>query len=249
LLTWAALSVFGSISDHRVRPPQAELERLLTAIALDLLDADLPSPGEAEGQIRIAAATMETPGLDTRRKQLLAVAARLFRERGYHAVTVEDIGAAAGIAGPSIYSHIGGKMELLQAAANRIGERLDEAVDQVRAADLPPRAALELSVAAYVDVVIGHRDLVAAYFREGHNLPDRDRTVVRRWQRAYTEFWAELVAAASPDQPSKETRIRVHAAFAVVNDLAQTGRFMARPHLAQELRTLMMRTVLAADPP
>jgi hypothetical protein len=100
-----------------------------------------------------------------------------------------------------------------------------------------------------VDVVIGHRDLVAAYFREGHNLPDRDRTVVRRWQRAYTEFWAEMVAAASPEQPPKETRIRVHAAFAVVNDLAQTGRFTARPRHAQELRTLMMRTVLATDPP
>ena len=249
LLTWAALSVFGSISDHRVRPPQAELERLLTAIALDLLDADLPISGETEGLIRITASNTESPGLDTRRKQLLAVAARLFRERGYHAVTVEDIGAAAGIAGPSIYSHIGGKMELLQAAANRIGERLDEGVDQVRAATLPPRAALELSVGAYVDVVIGHRDLVAAYFREGHNLPDRDRTVVRRWQRAYTEFWAELVAAASPEQTPRETRIRVHAAFAVVNDLAQTGRLMARPRLAQELRTLMMRTVLAADPP
>jgi AcrR family transcriptional regulator len=238
LLSWAALSVLGSISDHRVRLPQAALERLLTAIALDVLAVDVPAARPPSSPTQPPAA--EPPVLDTRRKQLLAVAARLFRERGYHAVTIENIGAAAGIAGPSIYSHVGGKMELLQAAANRIGERLGDAVAQVRAADLPPRGALDLSAGYYVDIVIGHRDLVAAYFREGHNLPDLDRAEVRRWQRAYTEFWADLVGTAAPGQSPKETRIRVHAAFAVVNDTAQTGRFMARPHLADELRALML---------
>ena len=246
LLTWAALSVFGSISDHHVRLPRPALIRLLTALAMDVLAVELPTADPPEGPNRADAAA-QPPALDTRRRQLVAVAARLFRERGYHAVTIEDIGAAAGIAGPSIYSHVGGKMELLQAAANRIGEQLGEAVDQVRAADLPPQAALDASVGHYVDIVLGHRDLVAAYFREGHNLPDRDRAQLRRLQRAYTDLWADTVQAAAPEQPSTETPVRVHAAFAVVNDIAQTGRFLARPRLAQELRTLML-TVLSPAP-
>lgn len=40
-----------------------------------------------------------------RRFQLLAAAERLFAERGFLAVRLEDIGAAAGVSGPAIYRH------------------------------------------------------------------------------------------------------------------------------------------------
>ncbi|MEV7345875.1 TetR/AcrR family transcriptional regulator [Streptomyces sp. NPDC093544] len=242
LLTWSALSVFGSISDHRVRLPQTALEDLLTAIALDVLAADVPAARERGGQS--PAAQPRAALLDSRREQLLAVAAGLFWDRGYHAVTMEEIGAAAGIAGPSIYSHFGGKMELLQTVANRIGEHLRQAVFQAQRADLEAGATLGLLARSYVDTVTEHRDLVAAYFREGHNLPGRDRAEVRRFQQAYTQYWVDLVAAVAPERSAKETRIRVHAAFALVNDIAQTKRFMARPYLADDLHPLMLTVLL-----
>ncbi|MFD4527685.1 TetR/AcrR family transcriptional regulator [Streptomyces sp. NPDC058470] len=244
LLTWSALSVFGSISDHRVRLPQTALEHLLTAIALDVLAAGMPAAREHGG--RSPASQPRAALLDSRREQLLAVAAGLFWDRGYHAVTMEEIGAAAGIAGPSIYSHFGGKMELLQTVANRIGEHLRQAVFQAQRAELEAGATLGLLARSYVDTVTGHRDLVAAYFREGHNLPGRDRAEVRRFQQAYTQYWVDLVAAVAPERSAEETRIRVHAAFALVNDIAQTKRFMARPYLADDLYPLML-TVLLPD--
>ncbi|MFE9763964.1 TetR/AcrR family transcriptional regulator [Streptomyces sp. NPDC005808] len=244
LLTWSVLSVFGSISDHRVRLPQTALEDLLTAVALDVLAADVPAARERGGQS--SAAQPRAALLDSRREQLLAVAARLFWDRGYHAVTMEEIGAAAGIAGPSIYSHFGGKMELLQTIANRIGEHLRQAVLQAQRADLEAGATLGLLARSYVDTVTEHRDLVAAYFREGHNLPGRDRAEVRRFQQAYSQYWVDLVAAVAPERSAKETRIRVHAAFALVNDIAQTKRFMARPYLADDLHPLMLTVLLPA---
>ena len=48
-----------------------------------------------------------------RRLQLLAAAERLFAERGFLAVRLEDIGAAAGVSGPAIYRHFPNKESLL----------------------------------------------------------------------------------------------------------------------------------------
>lgn len=234
LLTWGALSVLGSVSDHRVRLPRAAFEEVLTDIALNTLATDLT----AASAPRLSPAG--TPSLlDARREQLLAVSARLFRERGFHAVTMEHIGAAAGMAGPSVYTHFAGKTDLLQTAASRIRERLRQNVAAAQTAGLPARDTLDLLVISYVDTVLDYRDLVAAYFAEGHNLPERDRTELRRFQRAFAAYWAEVTGAAAPSPDPKVVQVRVHAAFAVVNDLAQTGRFTSRPALAAELRALM----------
>ncbi|WP_326719590.1 TetR/AcrR family transcriptional regulator [Streptomyces sp. NBC_00243] len=239
LLTWGALSVLGSISEHRVRLPRAAFEKVLTAIVLNVLATDLTAASAPQHS------TASPPALlDARREQLLAVSARLFWERGFHAVAMEDIGAAAGIAGPSIYTHFAGKIDLLQTAASRIRERLRQNVTAAQTAGLPASDTLDLLVISYVDTVLDYRDFVAAYFTEGHNLPERDRTELRRFQRAFAVYWAETTSAAASIREPKEARVRVHAAFAVVNDLAQTRQFFSRPALAAELRALM-HTILA----
>ena len=49
----------------------------------------------------------------TRREQILKEAARLFAERGFHGVGVDEIGAAVGISGPGLYRHFAGKDAML----------------------------------------------------------------------------------------------------------------------------------------
>ncbi|EUA33105.1 bacterial regulatory s, tetR family protein [Mycobacterium xenopi 4042] len=59
-----------------------------------------------------------------RRSQLLAAAERLFAERGFLAVRLEDIGAAAGVSGPAIYRHFPNKESLLVELLVGISTRL-----------------------------------------------------------------------------------------------------------------------------
>jgi AcrR family transcriptional regulator len=167
------------------------------------------------------------------------VAARLFWDRGFHEVTMEDIGAAAGIAGPSVYTHFAGKTDLLKTAADRIGERLRVETAEIQAAALPPGPTLARLQERFAALVIDYRDLFGAYFTEGHNLPDRDRAESRRNQRALVDYWSQVVEAACPGMAAKEARIRVHAAFAVANDLARTRKVAGRADLVSDVRVLM----------
>lgn len=251
LLCWSALSVFGSVSDHHVTLPKARFQALLTDLALAVAwSGAVPRLGRNGGTPSTTVAggnggTWRPPDAaapQPRREQLLTLAARMFCEHGFHAVTMEEIGAAAGISGPSIYRHYAGKADLLVAMCNRVGAQLRAGVDAARSH--PAERALRELTGSFVHTVLEYRDLVAAYLIEGHNLPDRHRTELRQRQRQYIAEWVALLTAVEPGLDEKQAKIRLHAAFTVVNDLARTGRFAARPRLPDELAALAS-TVLA----
>lgn len=69
--------------------------------------------------------TEKTPTRN-RRAEILEAAADLFAARGFHGVSIEDIGAAVGVSGPALYRHFSGKEALLTEMLLDISERLRE---------------------------------------------------------------------------------------------------------------------------
>ena len=234
LLCWAALSVFGSVSVHHVSLPRRRFEARLVERARAVLawtPASVPARPEPPRR-----ATPTTP--PARREQLLSAATALFRDHGYHAVSMEDIGAAAGIAGPSIYRYFPSKAAILVAAGYRMADRLaSTAATAIGEAADPPDALARLA-SSYVDTVLRSDNLMATFASEHANLPDPDRKELVRVQREYVAQWIRLVRAISPELGEPDVRITVHAALTVVNDLARTPRILARPGIAAELTEL-----------
>jgi AcrR family transcriptional regulator len=170
---------------------------------------------------------------------LLTEATRLFRRRGYHAVTMEEIGAAAGIAGPSVYRHFASKADLMRAASTRMVDRLLLGAAQATAGSADADEALDRLIDSYAEIVLAHRDLMAVYIAEVAGLPPQERAELQRPQRAYVSDWVRLVAAADPRLEPPESRVVVHAALTLATDLARTGRLLHRPGLRAEIATLM----------
>jgi AcrR family transcriptional regulator len=244
LIAWSALSVLGSVSDHRIRPAVPVLEGLLAGISSDVLRVELPVPVEsAESAESADAEAVPTQEPANRREQLVTEAARLFWESGYHGVTMEDVGTAAGIAGPSVYKHFAGKADLLRAVVRRLGDRLQATLDGLDPSpEEPDRAAawVEELVHRYVQTVVANRGLLVTFHAEAHNLPDRDRVDVRRMVSSYVQRWAAGLAAALPGRTDAEIRIRIYAAFAVVNDSVRTRRLAEQSDVAERLRALTL---------
>src|SRR6186997_1304016 len=87
------------------------------------------------------AATSMKRAKSARRDQLIAAAERLVAERGFLAVRLEDIGAAAGVSGRAIYRHFPNKEALLVELLVGISTRLlAGATDVVTDADEPVAA-------------------------------------------------------------------------------------------------------------
>ncbi|MFC7614033.1 TetR/AcrR family transcriptional regulator [Actinokineospora soli] len=162
---------------------------------------------------------------------------------------MEDIGAAAGIAGPSIYRHFTGKSDILLAASRRMADRLALGLADSLAAATSPRDALHRLARSYVDTVLRSDDLIAVYANEIGNLPERDAKELRRLQRGYVAEWVRLLREVTPALDEAEARVVVQAALTVVNDLPRTRGVNDRPGLADELTAIAVGLLETPDLP
>ncbi len=151
-----------------------------------------------------------------RRDKILQAAAELIARRGYHAVSLADIGAAAGIVGSGIYRHFTSKSAILVALLDQVMERLLDHTASVVASGMPDSDVLAALVAEQVAFAVNDRYLVRLYQREVHTLPEADRRRLRRQQRHYIEEWVHLVATLRPELADAQARAIVHAAIGAI---------------------------------
>lgn len=177
-----------------------------------------------------AAARVAAP---TRREQILKEAARLFAERGFHGVGVDEIGAAVGISGPGLYRHFPGKDAMLAELLVGISERLlaggQLRVSEDASGDRSPEALLDALIEGHIDFALDDRPLITLHDRELDRLRDTDRKRVRRLQREYVEVWVAVVRDLYPALPEHEARATVHAVFGLLNSTPHLGRPGALP--------------------
>src|SRR5687768_18195413 len=98
-----------------------------------------------------AGETSRSRAKSDRRSQIIAAAERLVAERGYLAVRLEDIGAAAGVSGPAIYRHFPNKEALLVELLVGISTRLLAGATEVVARADDARSALDGLVDFHLD--------------------------------------------------------------------------------------------------
>ena len=176
------------------------------------------------------------------REQLLSAAADLVAERGFHAVGITDIGAAAGVSGAAIYRHFASKQDILVALLDRVVEGLRDGARLAVADARTPDDALDALIVAHVDFALRDRSIIAVYDQEAHTLPDDDRRRIRRTQRAYADTWVEVLRSRTVELPPDVARAAVHAAFGLVNSVSDY-----RTELADaDLRALLVTMTAAA---
>jgi AcrR family transcriptional regulator len=159
-----------------------------------------------------------------RRAALLDAAARLFADRGFERVTLEDIGGAAGISGPAVYRHFAGKQAVLAAILVDASEGLLAGGQAVVDREPDAAAALRELVAFHVAFAVANAPVIRVQDRDLDSLADADQSRVRALQREYVEFWVEVLARLDPATPVGTLRARAHAGFGLMNSTPHTGR-------------------------
>ncbi|WP_158715022.1 TetR/AcrR family transcriptional regulator [Kitasatospora phosalacinea] len=213
---WAVLSAYGSLSHHGVVLPRRRYLELLGGMRERLLavrefdEPTAPVRPVPEGPVPTGA----VPTGAGRRDALIAAATRLFHRRGFDNVSMEQLGAAVGIAGPSVYKHFGTKSALLAAVLDRGRERLRHEV-------LPALAAGPAPVAAFAEFAWRERDYLGVMLSETERLAPGGRRAAVDFRREFLRAWC--AHASTPGEPSAETRVRVHAMVAVAIDTARSG--------------------------
>lgn len=130
-----------------------------------------------------------------RRAELVALASRLFRERGYHGVGMRAIAEAADMQAASLYHHFRSKEELLLEAIFVVDR--DMIVDQLPILDGPGthRERLARLVRGHVRHIGANRDAWWVAARELRALSPERLDAVQVYRRRYQHRIAEHIAA------------------------------------------------------
>lgn len=155
-----------------------------------------------------------------RTAELLEAARRLFAEQGFHATTVEDIAAAAGVAKGTVYLYYKSKHDVYWAALERgITELLHEIQTRLEA-----EAAPEDKVRAFIAIKIRYfemnRDFFRIYFSELGSGFSHPTQMPPQFEQMYLQQARILEAVLQQGIQDKAIReIRTDTAAVAISDL------------------------------
>jgi AcrR family transcriptional regulator len=173
-----------------------------------------------------------------RKQRILTAAAALGARRGFHAISMADIGAEAGIVGSGIYRHFGSKTAILVALLDQVMDRIANGGAEVIAAGGSDDFVLSELVRDHIATAIEDREILAVYHREVHTLPEEDRRRLRRRQRHFIEDWVHLLAPLRTDLTDGELRLAVHAAIGAIQSTLFFRSGLPRDQLAARLEEM-----------
>ncbi|MFI5953849.1 TetR/AcrR family transcriptional regulator [Cryptosporangium sp. NPDC051539] len=184
-----------------------------------------------------------------RRDQLIAVAAELFLQHSYDAVTVEMISARAGITGPGLYRHFQNKQALLIAVLEEPTRIVHEAARRIAESTADPRAAIVGMVESHIRLILLGPPSTLIFAKNEHALPEHDRRRIRREMAMYAEEWISVVAPLRPDLSEPEVRLLTQSVFSMLNTAATLRKGLDEESISSTMRQAALHALLGRGSP
>ena len=144
ILAWAMLSILATPTGHVHALSRAEQARVVSAACRELATLDLPEGGA----VPVTGGIGLTPV--SKREKILTAAGQLFGQHGYEATSLADIGAAADVTGPSLYTYFESKGDILAAVLGRADHALWIELRVALQSSTSVEAALDAAVRSYI---------------------------------------------------------------------------------------------------
>lgn len=198
-----------------------------------------PQPTLSSPPILSTQPTLRSRAKANRRQAMLRAAAQLFAQRGFNRVSIEDLGAAAGVSGPAVYRHFSGKQAVLAALLVGVSEDLLEGGRAVIEEAANDDDALRGLIRFHVDFALSNPDVIRVQDRELASLVDDDQASVRTLQRSYIAVWVGLLGRIQPEVEPAVLRLKVQAAFGLINSTPHSARSHGRNVDAKTARPVL----------
>lgn len=192
---------------------------------------------------------------NNRKDDILDVAARLFAEDGYNAVSLVDIARSVRLSKATLYHYFDRKEEILGCIVVDTVHKLSEYVDQAVAAYTDPKQRLIAFMEAQAEFFEQHQAPFQILLTRAANLQDREmRDVAIEWRVNYENTIRNIVrdGLASGDFHAHDPNAVVRAIISSVYWLARwyrpNGKQTAR-EIAREYAEIYLYGITGSRPP
>ncbi|MGB9846463.1 MAG: TetR/AcrR family transcriptional regulator [Desulfotomaculales bacterium] len=129
-------------------------------------------------------------------EEILTVSARLFREKGYRATTLDDIAAELNVTKPALYYYIKTKLDLLYAVCELAINQLLSGAKKIKNSEASLKTKLCDLIRLHVNMFSQSGDITSVFLAEENELPPEKRTYFRSLSREYEKILREILQDA-----------------------------------------------------
>lgn len=130
-----------------------------------------------------------------RRAEIIEIAARLFKIKGFTATTMRDIAEQVGMEAASMYNHIKSKDEILQAICFKISNEYIAQLTVIENQIKSPVEKIKELIRLHVRIIITDIDSISVANNEWKHLSDDALTAFKEARRDYEQRFAKIIEA------------------------------------------------------
>ena len=184
------------------------------------------------------------------RSDIIQAAAHIFREKGYHAASMQDIADAVQLQKGSLSHHVSSKQEILLAILDQALDLLISDMRNVVDTDLSPAEKLRSAMQVYIGRLTEDPNLAAVLLLEYRSLEPRLQTRHIARRDRYESLWRQVVhdGITSGDFRPVDEQIVTYALLGVQNWLItwfKEGGRLSALEVADHFSDLFLRGLKA----
>lgn len=131
----------------------------------------------------------------TKDSEIFDAAASLFKQKGFHATSMQDIADAVGMQKGSLYYHIASKEELLFRISHAAISAITEQLEEIAVAPLTPSKKLGAVIQIHVKTLCDKLDLMSVFLKESNTLTADQQAQILAYRRRYEELFRGILRA------------------------------------------------------
>lgn len=128
-----------------------------------------------------------------RREEILRVAAKVFRAKGYRTATLNDIADEFGFTRAALYYYFKSKEDILVAVIEGAGAEMLRGVEDAMALPAPPTEKVGRILASQAELILSNVNIFGVYLAEMKSLPPRVRERFESGERRFVEQLAVVI--------------------------------------------------------
>jgi AcrR family transcriptional regulator len=127
------------------------------------------------------------------RSEIIQAAAQIFRQKGYHAASMQDIADAVNLQKASLYHHVESKQDILLSIFDQVLDLIIEDLEQVVQSELSPDRKLRQAMQVYVARLTKDTDLAAVLLFDYRSLDPSSRARQNARRDAFEDLWRQII--------------------------------------------------------
>ena len=127
------------------------------------------------------------------REDILEAAAQVFRQKGFHGASMNDIADAVNLQKASLYHHVSSKQEILVDILDQALQLLLERISVITVQDISADKKLRLMVREYLQILVDNIDLATVLLFEHRALERRQQSRHIPNRNKFEALWRNVI--------------------------------------------------------